>query len=184
MVRDATFLNAVLPFALAQARRHREALSLLCVGVDRLAAIQNLLGPALSDRLVEHVGKTVASLVRSSDIVARLDDDRVVALLVRARGHSGLKVAEMICRTVAQTSPAALELPGATVSIGVAEFPANAWNVFTLLDAADEALNQAQGRGRNQAVLARSRPDPASAHGPAVAHAGSASSAEAALSCR
>ena len=31
--RDATFLNAALPFALAQAKRHREPVSLLCLGL-------------------------------------------------------------------------------------------------------------------------------------------------------
>ncbi len=37
VVRDATFLNAVLPFALAQSRRHGEPAALLCVQLDRLA---------------------------------------------------------------------------------------------------------------------------------------------------
>ena len=44
-LHDATFLNAVLPFALSQAQRHREPLSLLCVAIDRLSGIQDLLGP-------------------------------------------------------------------------------------------------------------------------------------------
>jgi diguanylate cyclase (GGDEF)-like protein len=159
VVRDATFLNAVLPFALGQAKRHSEPLSLLCVGVDRLGAIQDLLGPAVADRLVQQTGRTVAGLVRSSDIVARLDDDRIVALLVRARGASALHVAQVICRTIAESNPTDPELPAATVSIGVAEFPAVAHNVFSLLDAADEALTDARRRGRNQAVLSAARHD-------------------------
>ncbi len=91
-LHDATFLNAVLPFALNQARRHREPLSLLCVAIDRLSAIQELLGRAEVKSLVRHVGETVGSLIRASDIVARLDDDRVVAVLPRAprrRASSG-----------------------------------------------------------------------------------------------
>jgi diguanylate cyclase (GGDEF)-like protein len=156
VVRDATFLNAVLPFALCQAKRHHEPLSLLCVGVDRLGAIQDLLGAAVADRLVQQTGRTVASLVRSSDIVARLDDDRIVALLVRARGASALHVAQMICRRIAESSPTDPQLPAVTVSIGVAEFPAAARNVFSLLDAADEALADARIQGRNRAVLSSS----------------------------
>ena len=84
LVQDATFLNAVLPFALNQAKRHRESLSLLCVAIDRLSSIQDLMGRAEVDRLVQHVGQTVSSLIRKSDIVARLDDDRIVAVLPRA----------------------------------------------------------------------------------------------------
>jgi diguanylate cyclase (GGDEF)-like protein len=128
------------------------------MGIDCLGAIRELLGPNEANRLVRHVGETVASLVRVSDIVARLDDDRVVALLMRARGGSALRVAQMIGRAVAETSPATPDLPGATVSIGVAEFPTSAQNVFSLLDAADEALGRAQSQGRNRAVLAVPRP--------------------------
>ena len=56
-LQDATFLNAVLPFALSQARRHREPLSIVCVAIDRLSAIKQLLGKAESDRLVQHVAQ-------------------------------------------------------------------------------------------------------------------------------
>ena len=45
-------------------------------------------------------------------------------------------------------------LPGLTVSIGVAEYPACAGSVFALLDAADHALTEARNQGRNQAVAA------------------------------
>ena len=70
---DATILNAVLPFALNQARRHNEPLSLVCVAIDRLGGIQELLGRVAVDHLVRTVGETVASLIRASDIVARLE---------------------------------------------------------------------------------------------------------------
>ena len=48
-----------------------------------------------------------------------------------------------------------------TVSIGVATFPSCADNVYSLFDAADEALAWAQKNGRSQAVLAHPRPMPA-----------------------
>ena len=56
----------------------------MCVAIDRLGGIQELLGPGTADRLVRSVADSVASLIRTSDIVARLDDDRVVAVLPRA----------------------------------------------------------------------------------------------------
>ena len=90
-LQDATFLNAVLPFALSQARRHLEPLSIVCLSIDRLRGIQDLLGRAAVDRLVQNVGETVGSLIRGSDIVVRLDDDRVVAVLPRAPGKGGAR---------------------------------------------------------------------------------------------
>ena len=156
-LQDATFLNAVLPFALSQARRHREPLSIVCVAIDRLSAVKQLLGKAESDRLVQHVAQTVGQLIRSSDIVARLDDDRIVAVLPRAPRGGALHVAENICRVVRESAPPGCEAPSLTVSIGAATFPSCADNVYSLFDAADEALAWAQKNGRSQAAVARPR---------------------------
>jgi diguanylate cyclase (GGDEF)-like protein len=160
MLHDATFLSAVLPFALGQALRHREPLSLLCVAIDRLAGIQELMGRAAVDPLVRHVGETAAALLRSSDIVARLDDDRIVAVLPRATSNDGLFVAERIRHDVAKKNRDAAVMPNVTVSIGVATFPTCAHNVSSLFNAADEALAQARNQGRDQAVLAPPRAIP------------------------
>jgi diguanylate cyclase (GGDEF)-like protein len=157
-LQDATFLNAVLPFALSQARRHREPLSIACVAVDKLGAIKQLLGKDESDRLVQHVARTVGALIRASDIVARLDDDRVVAVLPRAPRGGALHVAENICRAIQANPLEDCMMPSVTVSIGVAAFPSCADNVYSLFDAADEALACAQRNGRSRAVLARPRP--------------------------
>ena len=46
-------------------------------------------------------------------------------------------------------------IPSITVSIGVATFPSCADNVFSLFDAADEALARAHDQGRNQACSLR-----------------------------
>ncbi len=156
-LQDATFLNAVLPFALSQARRHREPLSIVCVAIDRLSAIKQLLGKTEADRLVQHVAQTVGCLIRSSDIVARLDDDRIVAVLPRAPRGGAMHVAENICRVVHGSTAAGCQTPTLTVSIGAATFPSCAENVYSLFDAADEALAWAQKNGRSRAAMARPR---------------------------
>ena len=168
-LHDATFLNAVLPFALNQARRHREALSLLCIAIDRKSSIQELLGRAEMDRLVRHVGEITGSLIRASDIIARLDDDRIIAVLPRAPRGGALRAAENICRAVADKTPADCDTPHPTVSIGVATFPSCGDNVYSLFDAADEALARAQSHGRNQAALAPAKPAPAPSRAKATA---------------
>ena len=162
VLQDATFLNAVLPFAFGQARRHGEPLSLLCAEIDRLGGIRDLLGRDLADRAVRNVGSHIASMIRDSDIVARIEDDRIIAVLPRARIQDGWRVAQEICRSVENRPDLLPGLPGLTVSIGVAEFPACAGTVFALLDAADHALSEARSQGRNQAVPAPTLnpPDP------------------------
>ena len=105
--QDATFLHAVLPFALGLSRRHGEPLSLLCVAIDRLSGIHELLGRDCADRAVRNVGAHIAAMIRDSDIVARLDDDRIVVVLPRALIPDAWNLAREICRTV-ETTPALL----------------------------------------------------------------------------
>ena len=153
-LQDATFLNAVLPFAIGLARRHGESVSLLCVAIDRLGGICELLGKASADRAVDTVGQQIAWMIRTSDIVARIDDDRIIAVMPRACLEDAHRLAQEICRTVESRCARLPGLPALTVSIGVAEFPACAATVYALLDAADHALSAAEKEGRNRTVLA------------------------------
>ncbi len=153
-VHDATFLNAVFPFALSQARRHGESLSVLCVAIDRLSGIRELLGLDQVDRTVRHTGVKIATLIRSSDIVARLDDDRIMVLLPRAELADGLAVARKLCQSVAENAGQLSDAPMLTLSIGVASHPACATDLYELLDAADAALSDAQSQGRHGVATA------------------------------
>ncbi|MHB1560374.1 MAG: diguanylate cyclase domain-containing protein [Isosphaeraceae bacterium] len=154
LVHDATFLNAVLPFALAQGRRHGEPIALLCIQPDRLGAIRDLLGATVADDLVHDVGETASSVVRASDIVARLDDDRIVVLLMRSLGESAVQVGRKIIEAVGDRGIGHSQLPGTTIAIGVAEFPTIAADAAGLLDAADRAMAQARAGGSRSPVLA------------------------------
>lgn len=153
-VHDATFLNAVFPFALSQARRHGESLAVLCVAIDRLSGIRDLLGGDQVDRTVQHTGRKIATLIRASDIVARLDDDRLMVLLPRAELDDGLTVARKLCQGVAENASLLSDAPVLTLSIGVASYPSCATSLYELLDASDAALSDAQSRGRNRASSA------------------------------
>ncbi len=156
-IHDATYLTAVLPFALGQARRHAETLSVLCIEVDRRAGIAELLGNDRAEHALQDAGKQIAAQIRSSDFVCRLDDGRLLAVLPRASLQDASKIARKLCDDVKRNSENLPEVGGVTVSIGVAEFPACAENVFALFDAADDALGEAKRRGRNQAHAAPAR---------------------------
>jgi diguanylate cyclase (GGDEF)-like protein len=154
MLQDATFLNAVLPFAVGQARRHGEPLSLLCVAVDRLKGIRELLGVSQAEKAAHNVGQHIAKTLRASDFVCRIEDERIIAALPRASLRDAWQIAQNLCRTIERSSTLMPELPLLTVSIGVSEFPGCAETVYALLDSADHALTLAQNQGRNRAIAA------------------------------
>ena len=125
-VRDATFLNAILPYALSQAGRHREPLTVFCIELDRLAALHQSHGPIAADAAVRRLAEAVARALRGSDVVARLDDDRVMVVLPNTGPLDAPKVAEVVrsaaapaCRpgsppglsTVARASPPSPRTP-------------------------------------------------------------------------
>jgi diguanylate cyclase (GGDEF)-like protein len=161
-VQDATFLNAVLPFLMGQARRYRQPLSLICVAVDRLNGIRDLLGLDQADRAVHEVGLRIAATIRASDVVARIDDDRIIAVLPRASLNDAWRIADNVCRAIEHCHPPSPDLPSLTVSAGVAEYPSCASSAYGLLDSADHALSVAEAQGRNRAIAADLLAKPAS----------------------
>jgi GGDEF domain-containing protein len=76
-------------------------------------------------------------------------------------------VARSIGRAVDQSGLGSPRFPGASVSIGVAEYPAMARDAASLLDAADEAMCQARADGDPAPRLAATRPGRGHAASPA-----------------
>ena len=83
--------------ALAYARRQKQTLALLSLDLDRFRTINENLGHAAGDHLLEEVGRQLVQCVRRSDMVARLGGDDFVVLLVNlASREDAAIVAEKI----------------------------------------------------------------------------------------
>lgn len=159
-VRDATFLNAVLPYAMAQAARHREPITVLCLEVDDLPGLARAHGDEAVDLAVGRVAESVAQTLRGSDVVARLDDDRVFVLLPNAGTADALKVADVVRRAIAGACQPTAGLPLLTVSMGAACYPSDAREMLPLLHAADEAMTRARAGGPDRTATAFLTPAP------------------------
>jgi len=151
-VRDATFLAAILPYALSQADRHGEPLSVLCIEVDRLAELGRLHGLDAADRAVRRVAEAAAHTLRGSDVVARLDDDRVIVMLPNTGPAAARTVVGVVRSAIAAASHPVGGGPDFTASIGVASFPDDAHDSASLLAAADEATTRARVEGPKPAT--------------------------------
>jgi diguanylate cyclase (GGDEF)-like protein len=85
--------------------------------------------------------------IRGSDIACRYGGEEFTLVLPSATAHSARSKAEAICSAVREESG---RLMGVTASLGVAIFPTHAEEPESLLRAADRALYEAKGSGRNQ----------------------------------
>lgn len=151
---DPASLSTILPYALTQARRHREPMALLCIDLDRLDAIRTLHGAELARTVVDLAVGTIRGLVRTSDVIARLESDRLIVLLPDAGGDDALRIAESLRIAIAGVAAATRTHLALTASIGVASYPKHADEVDSLVSAAFTAAATARHEGRNRVVSA------------------------------
>ena len=123
--------------------------SLLYVEVDQVGRYNEQYGAAFVQQLVGETGVQARALVRRSDLIAHIDNVRLLIALhapcadsqnVAQRLVSGLR------RTAVAPKGTTLKI---TVSIGLASTPQHAGNAVELLDMAYAAMNVAKGSGGN-----------------------------------
>lgn len=138
-----------------RARREGQALALLMIDVDFFKRYNDTYGHQAGDACLRSVVQAaLTALRRPADLLARYGGEEIVALLPSTDLPGALLVGSAI-----QAELAALNIPHAasdaadrvTISIGAASLRPGADNEpAQLLAAADAALYEAKGRGRNQ----------------------------------
>ena len=136
--------------ALRSATRHHDRFAVLFLDLDNFKTINDSLGHAMGDRLLETVAHRLSACVRAEDQLARLGGDEFVALLPRIAGPTD---AAAVARKMLDILAAAIELDDhelrPSVSIGIALFPEDGDTVEILLKHADTAMYGAKAAGRN-----------------------------------
>jgi diguanylate cyclase (GGDEF)-like protein/PAS domain S-box-containing protein len=128
--------------------------ALLYVDLDRFKHINDSLGHAIGDKLLQTVARRLLGCVRSTDTVSRQGGDEFVVLLPDI-----VHINDAV--TCAEKVLGALEAPyqigehelRLSASIGVAIFPDDAKEAEALLRCADFAMYQAKYHGRNNYKL-------------------------------
>ncbi len=136
---------------LSYARRYGQTLAVLSINLDHFDRVNENLGHAVGDQLLQSVASRLRSCVRGSDIVARLGGDDFAVLLTSLTGpDDAALVARKIQEVVARPHPLAGGEIYVTPSIGVAAFPADGETPDALLRSADVALHRVKEQGRGQ----------------------------------
>src|SRR6266852_4064878 len=143
-------LNDRLTRAIASARRNGNRLAVLFVDLDRFKDINDSLGHAIGDKLLQSVAERLVARVRSSDTVSRPGGDEFVVLLSELEHPEDAAVCAKKMLT-ALTAPHRIAQHDihVTVSIGVSTYPEDGQDAETLVKSADTAMYQAKENGRN-----------------------------------
>ena len=145
----AMFLES-LDRAVRKAKRKSGRFSVLFVDLDHFKEVNDTMGHAAGDKLLQAVAERLVSAVRQSDLVARLAGDEFVVLIEDHKGPEEVMI-------VAQKMVAFLHRPillewrevNVSGSVGIASYPEDGDDVETLVKNADAAMYQAKERGRN-----------------------------------
>jgi len=130
--------------------------AILFLDLDGFKAVNDELGHAMGDRLLELVAERLRGVFRHTDSVARYGGDEFVAIIEDTSTDNAMKVAERARAAIAETFPELPDHHRVTASIGVALDATGGGTVLPvqrLVRLADHAMYTAKGRGGNQAVF-------------------------------
>lgn len=134
-----------LPQALDRARRRQDQLAVVFLDLDRFKLINDTLGHALGDAVLQEVATRLKGCLRSQDTLARWGGDEFVLILHPV--ESAAAVAQTCDRIFASMKPP-LAINGhhlqVSISFGIALFPQDSDDPATLVRHADIALYQAK----------------------------------------
>jgi len=135
---------------LNRAKRDKEELALLFIDIDGFKLVNDTLGHATGDEVLQIIANQLKELVRDSDIISRFGGDEFVILLTN-QCHSGgaEKIANAIIKNI--SSPFKIKNKNISIgaSIGIALYPGDADNIEGLIKVADRAMYSAKDSGKN-----------------------------------
>ncbi len=154
---NRTLFNEQLSVSLTQACNSQSMLAVMFLDLDRFNTINDTLGHAVGDRLLQEVAKRLSSCLRQNDILARWGGDEFTLLV--SQTNSADEVAKIAQRILNVLKPA-FNLEGysqacrstslhISSSIGITLYPQDGEDAETLLRNADAALHRAKQQGRN-----------------------------------
>ncbi|MEG3861248.1 EAL domain-containing protein [Microcoleus sp. herbarium12] len=153
--------NDRLQASLIQAKKTQKMLAVLFLDLDRFKKINDTLGHAAGDRLLEGFAGRISDTLRSTDTVARWGGDEFTVLLPEVNAlEDALKTAQRILDNLKPAFKLEEQQFHISSSIGIAVYPNDGEDAETLVKNADAALYCAKERGRNNYQLYTSTINP------------------------
>jgi diguanylate cyclase (GGDEF)-like protein len=142
---------------LERGRRNESNFAVLSIDLDGFKPVNDRLGHAAGDHLLETIGARLADSVRVGDLVARMGGDEFLVILREEEALSESALFEL-ARRVQLAIARPVNIGGESVavggSIGIASFPEHGTEATTLLKRADEAMYRAKRERRGGLAIA------------------------------
>jgi len=147
---NRVLLNDRITQAIFSARRSNTNPVLLFLDLDKFKHINDSLGHAVGDKLLQAVAERLVHCVRTSDTVSRHGGDEFVILLAdERRPQDAALAAEKILLALSMPFLIDGQQLHTSTSIGISVFPLDGLDAAELIKSADTAMYHAKERGRN-----------------------------------
>lgn len=154
-LHNRRYFDRVLETEVARCNRSGEAFALLLLDLDHFKRINDQLGHPVGDKVIQMVGQTLLSGIRTSDTCCRYGGEEFALIMPATRAPEAKLVAERLRNMVA-----GLQIPDipqghqVTISVGISlGDPRSEIKAQQVLLEADQALYTAKANGRNCCVL-------------------------------
>jgi diguanylate cyclase (GGDEF)-like protein len=125
--------------------------ALLLCDLDHFKSVNDRLGHAVGDSVLQEVAETMRANLRAGDSIYRVGGEEILVVLPGAARENAVDVAERLRLAVRDLRPAGVKM---TVSIGIAVSQPGGFDTDDLVCRADEALYAAKARGRDAVFAA------------------------------
>ncbi len=152
--------------AIVTAKRHRTRFALLFLDLDNFKHINDTLGHAAGDEVLQVVARRLESSVREADTVSRHGGDEFLILLSElSQPADAARIADKLFAALGGPTQVGDSEVRLKASIGISIYPDDGEDATTLIKRADAAMYQAKHQGGSY-VFHRDRP--ADQHNPDV----------------
>ncbi|KZK74500.1 MAG: diguanylate cyclase [Pelodictyon luteolum] len=138
-----------------RAKRFHSNVSLAMIDIDHFKLYNDAHGHIAGDHVLEILAGIIKEESRLSDIPSRFGGEEFAILFPKTDAATALDISERLRKIISATPvPHEHHQPSGqlTVSIGIATFPDDASDWYTLINNADRALYEAKAQGRNSVV--------------------------------
>ena len=157
--------NERLLASLKKAKKTQKMLAVMFLDLDKFKKINDTLGHAAGDRLLEGFAGRISETLRSTDTVARWGGDEFTLLLPDINClEDAVKTAQRILNNLKPAFKLEEQAFHISSSIGIAVYPDDGEDAETLVKNADAALYRAKEMGRNNYQLYTSTITPQGSH--------------------
>ncbi|WBS04628.1 EAL domain-containing protein [Pseudoduganella sp. SL102] len=150
LLPNRNLLNDRLQLALTAAQHGGNEVALLLFDIDRLQRVNDALGHATGDALLQEIARRVAAIVPPGDTLAHLGGDEFALVLIRFQAVDDIIVTvRRLMDQVAEPVRLADQDLYVTASVGISIYPRDGVTPGALLTGADVALSHVKEAGRN-----------------------------------